>query len=159
MGARQAERLGQGGQTGRLQAQPAVGRPVEPIGRGWSEEVAAAATGRRSPGESHQLTRLHHDRAGDQRGGGALTRAALAPMVEGEADREHGDGRGGDVVDRDRVEGRVVIAALRAHHAAHGLEDRIEGRFGRQGTLLAEAGDRQGDHARVDRGERGIVDS
>ena len=92
--------------------------------------------------------------------------AAPAPLAVGEsredrARRIHaGHQVGGGDTHLLRAAARQVVAlAGDAHDAAHGLRDQVVAGAGRIGPRLAEARDRAIDEARIERRERGIVET
>ncbi len=97
------------------------------------------------------LTDLERQALGHQAGEHLLPLPGPFPGVEGGHDSEGDDGRGGHVIDRDGVQDRLVEPTLGLHHAALGLQQRVEaGAFGARAGLAIGV-DRAGDDPRIDR--------
>ena len=87
--------------------------------------------------------------------------AATGPFAcrERRLDAESGHHSGAGIVHRDRVEDGFVNSALRRHHAAACLHERIEARVGGQFALRAVASDGTADDTRVNCREGRVVDA
>ena len=142
----------------RLQAEPAVSNAIVTIQNRWAGEVSTAPYRQRSACEAHQLTRLHHRRAARQRGPHALAVTGSQAVEHTQAHAKHHQRGGSDVVDGDGEENRITVTALGGHHAAHGLQHRVEARLGGHRSLLAEAVDGHRDDVGLYPREARIVD-
>ena len=123
-----------------------------------TQAVDAANVIRRPALIGHHLAQLEQQALGHQARNDLLSLAGPLACIERGDDRHGHDRRRRHVVDGDRVEDRIALAALGRHHAAFRLHEGVEARQGRSRALVAIGIDRTGDDPRIDLAQGLVVD-